>query len=67
MTPVEVGVADPDYKHLGKLLETARPYLTEGGFILISFSLQMGDVPKLEELTSKHAWDYSVFVERPKD
>ena len=43
MSVIEQGLRDPEYHHLEKLLATAKEYLNPEGFIIISFSLVLGN------------------------
>jgi hypothetical protein len=58
---------DPEYRHLEKLLATAKPHLTPSGYIIISFSLKLGNVKRLQELLNQFGWSYSIFTEREAD
>ncbi len=64
MDLIELSLRDPDYIHLDKLLATAKGYLSPCGLMIISFSLQMGNTKKMEELINKYGWSYSLLVER---
>jgi methylase of polypeptide subunit release factors len=48
MSPIELSLRDPNYSHLDKLLATAKPFLKSTGFIIISFSFQMGNTHRLQ-------------------
>lgn len=48
MSVIEQGLRDPEYRHLEKLLATAKEYLNPGGFIIISFSLVLANTKLME-------------------
>lgn len=67
MTPLEKCIFDPNYAHLDKLLRDAKSFLNEGGFIILTFSLEMGVIDRLNEICSSYGWAWSLLVERPGD
>lgn len=67
MDPIELSLRDPEYRHLEKLLATAKPFLTTSGAVIISFSMQLGNKTRLNELVNKYGWSYTIFVEREAD
>ena len=64
---MQKAMRDPGYKHLEKLLTTAKDYLTSEGQVIISYSLQMTNTKLVTELADKYEWSEKILVERPAD
>ncbi len=61
---IELAARDPGYVHLDQLLSTAKDYLKPNGFILLSFSLVIGNTKLMKEIAKKNGWIDSVWAER---
>lgn len=67
MDHIERSVRDPQYVHIEKLLMTAKARLNPGGRVMLSFSYQLGNFARLQQLLEKYGWNYRVAAERPAD
>lgn len=56
MTMIEKAVRDPFYKTLRRFLGESQDHLNEKGFVVMGFSLLMGDFKGFMEIAEENGW-----------
>lgn len=66
MTLMEIAMSDPGYEMVARFLKESKNYLSDNGFVVLSFSYDVGNSKRLHTIAEEANWEISILIERPR-